>query len=214
MGTESWYFTEPKNVTALLTEAATWRHTPFRFNSRSKGRTGGTDCVGLAEALLLAAGAVQEFSFPRQPADMSRHVHNDRILNYLRGRDEDPQSATLAGIFQELNVTTALNHGEPPVVPSAFAAPEKKGRARARAAARVIDNAAAADDSIEKLAVTDFIPGDLLILKTGKGLWHMPVMLSPTAFIQCAFPDGVTEGDITSPNYRDYLVTAFRAKAK
>ena len=39
----------------------------------------------------------------------------------------------------------------------------------------------------------------------------MCVMLGRARFMQCAFPDGVTEGDITAPNYRKYLVAAFRA---
>jgi cell wall-associated NlpC family hydrolase len=206
------HFDDESHVTALLTEAASWRHTPFRFGSRAKGRTGGTDCVGLCEALLLAAGAVDSFNFPRHPADMSRHVHNDRILNYLRGRDDDPQSATLASVFQELNVEPFKILNSPSSLP--FAPREKRGLAKTRAEARAVEDAALIDPSIEKLEISDFLPGDLLLLRTGKGLWHMPVMLSPTAFMQCAFPDGVTEGDITAPNYNEHLVAAFRARAK
>ena len=181
-----WFFSDAAAVQRLCTEAESWRNTPFRFGSRAKGIGGGTDCVGFCEAVLLAAGAVTQFNFQRRPEDKSRHVHNDRILNYLRGSARasrapagaspddlpiDPQSAYLAERFAEL--------------PSS-----------------ILDSPS-----------SQFFPGDILILKTGVGLYHMPVMITATAFMQCAFPDGVTEGDITAPNYHDYLVAAFRARA-
>jgi cell wall-associated NlpC family hydrolase len=169
-----YFFEDAAAVRRLRAECESWRKTPFRFGSRAKGIGGGTDCVGFCEAVMLAAGAVTQFSFPRTPEDNSRHVHNDKILNYLRGKIDDEQSRHLAQRFAELRL--ALDPDHAPDLP-------------------------------------EFFPGDLLILKTGVGLYHMPVMLSATAFMQCAYPDGVTEGDITAPNYRDYLVAAFRARA-
>jgi cell wall-associated NlpC family hydrolase len=166
-----WFFSSAAAVQQLITECESWRRTPFRFGSRAKGIGGGTDCVGFCEAVMLAAGAVTQFNFPRGPEDNSRHVHNDKILNYLRGKIDDPQSAYLASRFAELPFIPQ---------PSAFN--------------------------------LSLMPGDLLILKTGRGLYHMPIMMSSTAFMQCAYPQGVTEGDITAPNYRAYLVTAFRAR--
>jgi len=172
---DRWFFDDAAAVQRLCVECESWRRTPFRFGSRAKGIGGGADCVGFCEAVMLAAGAVTQFNFPRTPADNSRHVHNDRILNYLRGKVDDPQSAYLAQRFVELFVIDPEEPGAPTPVP--------------------------------------FLAGDLVLMKTGKGLWHMPVMMSATAFMQCAFPDGVTEGDITAPNYRKYLVAAFRARA-
>jgi cell wall-associated NlpC family hydrolase len=160
----SHFFSDATRVQALRSECESWRRTPFRFGSSAKGIDGGTDCVGFCEAVLVAAGVFASFNFPRTPADNSRHVHNDKILNYLRGKIDDPQSVYLSRCFEEL-------------------------------------------------PLTEFMSGDLLLLRTGKGLWHMCVMLSSTAFMQCAFPDGVTEGNITTSNYRKYLVAAFRARA-
>ena len=59
----------------------------------------------------------------------------------------------------------------------------------------------------------NLMAGDLVLMKTGKGLWHMCVMLDMAAFMQCAHPDGVTEGTITAPNYSDHVETFFRARA-
>lgn len=53
---------------------------------------------------MVDAGAIEPFTFPRTGADYSRHVHNDRILNVLRGKDDDPQSATVAARFAELSI--------------------------------------------------------------------------------------------------------------
>jgi hypothetical protein len=181
---EGWFFSDPAAVAKLYREAFDWTHdragrrapTPFRFGSSVKGATGGTDCVGLVEQLMAASG-IERFNFPREPIDNSRHAHNDKILNYLRGQHADPQSKILAARFAELPL------------------PEKKKRS-----------------AFLLYYDPPFMPGDLLIMKTGKGLWHMPVMMNDHVFIQCAFPDGVSEGDILAPNYHGYLVALFRAR--
>ena len=161
-----WFFEDPDRAAALIAEAKTWRGTPFRRGSSAKGAGGGIDCVGLDESLLFAVGAVPKFNFPRdRKRDYSRHVYNDRILKYLRGQFEDPQSKILASRLAELAKDIAL------------------------------------------------MTGDILILKTGVDLYHMPIVLDPPRFIQCAFPHGVSEADITDPQYRDKLVTIFRVLA-
>lgn len=176
-----WFFDDAEAVQRLRAAAAALRGKPF-----SKGHN---DCVWLAEALHVAAGSVTGFNFERRPEDYSRHVHNDRILNFLRGTATiaetgkiDPQSVSLAERFVELELPTKNQLSffrftyEPP-----------------------------------------FMPGDLLIMKsaskTNRGVWHMPVMLDDHTFVQCAFPRGVTQGDITDPNYRDILEAVFRARA-
>jgi cell wall-associated NlpC family hydrolase len=174
----SFYFEDAEAVHRLRTEAAQWRGTGFYPYSKAKG--GGVDCVGLCEALLSAAGAIPaDLSFPRAPADYSRHVHNDKILNYLRGNvADDPQSTLLARMFAELPK------------------PERKQLSAFRY------------DYEPQL-----MPGDVLILKGGVGIFHMPVMLSDRSFIQSAYPDGVSEGDIGDSNYEPFIVAVFRARA-
>jgi cell wall-associated NlpC family hydrolase len=174
-----WFFADESRVALLLSAAEEWNLTPFRFGSRAKGKDGGIDCVGLVEEIMAAAG-IERFHFERTPADNSRHVYNEKILDYLRGKYPDPQSKRLLEIFAELDPL-----------------PEKKQRT-----------------AFIHYYEPPFLPGDLLIMKTGRGLYHMPVMLTETTFIQCAFPGGVSEGDILAPNYQDYLVAAFRARSK
>jgi hypothetical protein len=64
---------------------------------------GGVDCVGFVEEVMREAG-LPRFEFPRTDHDYSRHVHNDKILDYLRGRVDDVQSAQLATLFAELPI--------------------------------------------------------------------------------------------------------------
>lgn len=168
-GEADWFFSDPAAVARLVAEAHALRGKPFHQVTN--------DCVWLAERLHVASGSVAAFNFPRTPTDYSRHVHNDKILDYLRGEHSDPQSASLAQTFAELPL------------------PEKKQLSAFR-----FDYE------------PPFMPGDLLIMRTGKGLYHMPVMITDRAFIQCAYPDGVSEGDILAPNYRGYLIALFRAR--
>jgi cell wall-associated NlpC family hydrolase len=173
------FFSDAEAVQRLRAAAADWRGTPFHFDARAKGKGGGVDCVGLVEEIMAAAG-LERFHFKRAPGDNSRHVYNEKILQYLRGQrsDDEGQSKRLAEIFAELPL------------------PEKKKRT-----------------AFVHYYEPPFMPGDLIVMKTGRGLYHMPVMLSATAFIHCAFPNGVSEGDILAPNYQDYLVAAFRARS-
>lgn len=106
------YFQNPKHVARLRAAADSWRDTPFRFGSKAKGISGGTDCVGLVESLLFESGALPSFEFPRRPRDMSPHVRNNRILDYLRGKINDQQSKALAKRFMELPKDTELMPGD------------------------------------------------------------------------------------------------------
>lgn len=164
-----WFFSNPEAVVKLRAAAIALRDTPFRAFSNAPGRGGGMDCVAFAEALHVAAGVVAPFAFPRTSKDYSRHVHNDKVLNYLRGNVDDHQSRMLNAIFAELD---------------------------------------------HKLADFGFMPGDVIIMKAGRGQWHLPVMLDARTFVQCAYPDGVSEADITQPDYADAIVAVFRARAQ
>jgi len=102
-----WFFEDLEAVDRLRREAKEWLFppTPFRKFSRAKGRGGGVDCVGLAEALMIAAGVLKEneFIFPRSDADYSSAATVPKVLRYLRGHEwRDSQSAKLARIFAEI----------------------------------------------------------------------------------------------------------------
>lgn len=175
----NWFFDDPAAVELLIAACESCLDTPFRFGSRAPGIDGGLDCTSFLEVVMVKTGAAPEFKFQRRRRDMSPHVFNERIPNYFRGKDEDPQSAVLAARFAELDLGGS---GSPSTIAT-------------------------------RSEIAFHLPGDIVILKTGKGLFHLLCMTSATAFMQCAFPDGVTEGDIGAPNYRKHLVAAFRARA-
>lgn len=177
-----WHFEDARHVDLLIAEAQSWRGTPFVQDSCAKGESGGAYCVSFAEALMLATGAIsQPFEIATTRADYNGHVHNDKILRFLRGQDEDPKSAILAARFAELD-------GIDELIPVA-SWPNR----------RVLN--------------TGLLSGDLLIIEARHGVWHMPVMMNDRSFMQCAFPLGVSEGDVTQDDYRDRLRAVFRARA-
>ena len=100
-----WFFSDPLAQERLITAAAEWDETPYRPFSRAKGPAGGVDCVGFAEEIFVACGAVEKFSFPRTDADYQSSRAELRVLRYLRGQvADDPQSAYLASRFVELEL--------------------------------------------------------------------------------------------------------------
>ena len=102
-----WHFENPEHVEQLRAEAKSWLGTPFFPFSRAKGPGGGIDCVGLAEALMIASGvfAPNEFRFPRRASDYQSNSTENKILEYLRGQIwRDPQSGRLAHIFSEIQL--------------------------------------------------------------------------------------------------------------
>jgi hypothetical protein len=176
-----WFFEDPEAQKLLIDEAEEWlglrpplysAPTPWARGSLAKGPGGGSDCVGLDQCLMRVSGAAPHFVFPRRKHDYSPHAVNKRVLKYLRGELDDPQSKELARIFAEF--------------------PIAEGEAGCN---------------------VTLLCGDLIVLKTGVDLWHLPVMLGPSRFVQCMYPDGVSEGDIGQPLYRDRLVTMFRARS-
>jgi len=174
---DPWYFDDPVAVDRLLASCDSCLGTPWHFGSRAKGKTGGMDCSALPEIVMFESGVVPKFKFERRKRDISRHVLNERMVNYFRGLDDDSQSAVLAAHFAELDANEI----------------------------REFDFT-----SSDPIPV---MPGDICILKTGKGLYHLFIMMRGTAAIHCAAPDGVTEATIDARNYREHLVAAFRARA-
>jgi cell wall-associated NlpC family hydrolase len=74
------------------------------------------------------------------------------------------------------------------------------------------------DELPEKLRSAPMV-GDILICKDGgrigdrgNGVFHMPIMVSPTIFMHCAPKLGVAEGQIDDPTYSDHIVAHFRAR--
>ena len=170
----TWFFDDPNRAATLIAEAYSWAGTPFAEFSRAKGRHGGIDCAGFCEEVTAAAG-LERFAFDRTEHDYSRHVHNDKILNHLRGLADNHASTELAARWTEL-----------PVVNGAF--------------------------------IDQPMVGDLLIMKdggrSGRGVFHMPIMVSPVLFMHCAPRLGVLEGQIDDPTYSDHLAAHFRARLR
>lgn len=192
----SWFFDDPAKAELLISEARSWWGTPFAYFSRAKGPHGGIDCVGWCEEVTAAAG-LERFAFERSETDYSRHVHNNKILNHLRG---------LATEFTELPYEGWEDWSRFADMPVA---------ASLALAARWAELPVRDRDFTEPPMI-----GDLLIYKDtgrrgrGNGVFHMPLMISPTIFMQCApYIGGVSEGQIDDPTYADHLDAHFRARA-
>jgi len=115
---QKWFFEDQDRVTLLHKEAAEWIGTPFRKFSRAKGPGGGVDCVGLCEALMIAAGLIREndFLFPRESADYQGHSPARKILKYLRGKEwRDEQSTKLARMFAEIELPPETGNLNPEI---------------------------------------------------------------------------------------------------
>jgi hypothetical protein len=114
------YFDDPLKARKLREEALSWIGTPFqeyyqdefeagRAQAEALGITvdakgAGIDCIGLAQEILYRIGATDKWAFPREPADYQSHKLGDRVLDWLRGKVDDPQSKLLSEIFVELEV--------------------------------------------------------------------------------------------------------------
>ncbi len=101
------FFEDAAAVQRLHEAFAKWDGTPFRQNSKAAGPGGGIDCVGFVEEAMGREAGVdrgEPFAFPRTSADYQSHRTEARVLMYLRGEHEDPQSERLAQLFAELTL--------------------------------------------------------------------------------------------------------------
>jgi len=104
------YFDDPANAAMLEREARSWLGTPFRecyhhnLIPDVKGKGGGIDCVGLVQEVFFRIGAAEQFIFKRESADYQPNQSGEKILDWMRGRVDDPQSKRLAEIFIELSI--------------------------------------------------------------------------------------------------------------
>ena len=112
------FFDDPEKASALNTEARSWLGTPFReyyqqlfptgVKTDSKGIGGGIDCVGLVQEIMHRVGATESFVFAREAADYQSHQSGEKILDWFRGKIDDPQSRRLAEILIELEIPDAV----------------------------------------------------------------------------------------------------------
>ena len=105
------YFDDPGQARALEQEALSWIGTPFMEYYREegeqpdlKGTGGGIDCIGLVQEIYARTGAAERFLFKRVSADYQSHQTGEKILDWLRGKAQDPQSKKLADLFMELSI--------------------------------------------------------------------------------------------------------------
>ena len=109
------FFDDPNSAARLKAEALSWLGTPFRevyfadaIPPNVKGIGGGIDCVGLVQSIMHRIGATQEFFFSRSPADYQPHQSGEKILDWLRGKIDDPQSKRLGQLLVELEIPDAV----------------------------------------------------------------------------------------------------------
>lgn len=165
------------------------------FRSVCKGLEGtpfseGThDCVWFPEETFAAVGAAPRFQFPRSPGDYHRHVHNDKILRFFRGTYRPP--------------------GSDEIDPQSIILGERFAELTDLAA--LVPIASWPNNQVRN---TNLITGDICIVKSKfPGVWHICLMQDDRAFMHCAWPLGVTEGDITQAEFRERLTAVFRCRA-
>lgn len=131
------------------------------------------------------------FHFPRSDGDYKGHVHNTKLMAFLEGiyrtpgaTEIDPQSVILGRLFARLTNLDEL-------VPTPTWPPPAN-----------------------HTGGTGLMTGDLCVIKAMiPGVWHLAAMQDDRTFMHCAFPAGVTEGDITQGNIRERLVAVFRCRS-
>jgi len=121
------YFDDPAHAEKLQAEALSWIGTPFREyyqdlvesgraelaalgvdTSKMDVKGGGIDCIGLDQEIFFRIGATRKWNFPRTPADYQSHQTGDKILDWLRGKADNPQSKLLCALFVELEIPEAV----------------------------------------------------------------------------------------------------------
>jgi len=126
------YFDDPEKAEKLRQEALSWVGTRFgeHFQERweelaaelkAQGRTldakgASIDCVGLVQEIFARIGATDPWVFPRSKADYQSHQTGEKVLDWLRGKVDDPQSRKLKEILVELEIPSGVTdpHAETP----------------------------------------------------------------------------------------------------
>jgi cell wall-associated NlpC family hydrolase len=109
------YFDDPLQAQKLHKEAISWLGTPFAEcpflpgkRCDLKGMGGGIDCIGLAQEIFSRIGATEEFVFPRSAADYQSNQLGQKVLTWLRGGADTPESKRLREILVELQIPSAV----------------------------------------------------------------------------------------------------------
>jgi cell wall-associated NlpC family hydrolase len=118
------YFDNARAANALRQEALSWVGTPFREYYQDeieaaraqfpdipievKGQGGGIDCIGLVQEIFSRIEATEAFVFKREEADYESHGTGEKILDWMRGKLDDPQSKRLAEILIEVKIPEAV----------------------------------------------------------------------------------------------------------
>jgi cell wall-associated NlpC family hydrolase len=119
------YFDDPLKAQLFAQEATSWIGAPFSEYHQDKreeafaqlkalgitppksGRPG-IDCVGLVQEIFSGVGATGKWFFPRTSADYQSHQTGEKVLDWLRGKVDDPQSKKLGEILLELKIPDAV----------------------------------------------------------------------------------------------------------
>ncbi len=106
------YFDNPREAKKLFDEAMSWVGTPFRPFSIAKGETGGVYCVGLVSQIMTNIGATDKWEWNHEDADYESTQAGEKVLDWLRGKGDDPQSKKLAEILVELKIPEVCSDPE------------------------------------------------------------------------------------------------------
>lgn len=120
------YFDDPKAAMRLKKEALSWIGTPFTQyyqqdieearpaipHQYRDVKGAGIDCIGLVQEIMFRTGAAEKFMFRRESADYQSHQTGEKILDWLRGKVDDPQSKRLAEILVELQIPEVVMEEE------------------------------------------------------------------------------------------------------
>lgn len=113
---EASHFDDAREARKLREEAVSWIGTPFREYYQQdvpagvdlKGMGGGIDCIGLVQEIMSRIGASEGFVFKRESSDYQAHNLGEKILDWMRGKVDDPQSKTLSEILIELEIPESV----------------------------------------------------------------------------------------------------------
>lgn len=189
------FFDDPEKQALLLAVIAGWQGTPFARFSQAKGPHGGIDCEKYAELVYVEVGVLDApVEVPHTEADYNLTLHNNRLLDFIRGKAADPRSAGIGARFAEL--------------------PVREFRFEQRAAE------AFGSRKIQMFHERPMI-GDLVIGRNetaavrdhGENLWHIGIMTGPTKFTNCTVL-GVREGSIQDITYHRHFCAHFRPRPR
>ena len=169
--TATWYDT-PQKIAALEASARAWLGTPFRANSAVRGAGGGVSCHNLAAELYFETGYLPRFAVPSgNVRNLALGLGPALMDRFPRGVRERFQ--LIAG--SEEREAGSENSG-PPISGSSLLAPRS-------------------------FLLSSAAPGDLLVLREGRIVKHLGVMLSGGLFVHVLARSGVQLSALSDSTY-------------